>query len=176
MVVYIENRRDPFDLIGLYVDDVGSAVEYHEKAFGMKADRSYGDKQVGRFEPARIPGSVLMSYGDRNDTTALLLVPKSALQGGQSEAIKPSTIKIAVLDRDVYARKERLEAVGVAPKYVGEVPGTGGPKVALVSPKQGAPIVFVDYGDFEREQPPPKVLTIKEEVQAYVAMAKDDEN
>ena len=42
-------------------------------------------------------------------------------------------------------------------------------------PREGVPLVFVDYADFEREQPVPAVLTIKDEIQAFVAMAKDDE-
>jgi len=61
-------------------------------------------------------------------------------------------------------------------RYTGEVPGTGGTKVCLVAPTDGVPLVFVDYADFEREQPAPKVLSISEEIQAYVAMAQDDEN
>ena len=34
--VYIDNRRDPFDLVGVYVDDVESAVAYYQNILGMK--------------------------------------------------------------------------------------------------------------------------------------------
>ncbi|QDZ24642.1 putative glyoxalase [Chloropicon primus] len=172
VVVYIENRRDPFDLVGVYVNDVDAAAKYYERVFGMAADRSYGDKEVGRFEPARIKGSVLMTYGAADENTGILLVPKSS----SKEASSVQSIKIAVLDKDVNERKEKLVAAGLTPKFTGEVPGTGGTKVSLAVPREGVPLVFVDYNDFEREQPKPAVLTIGEEIQAYVAMAKDDEN
>ena len=80
------------------------------------------------------------------------------------------------MDQDVFQRRDNLIQGGLQPKFVGEVPGTGGTKVALAVPRQGVPLVFVDYEDFEREQPQPTVLSIAEEIQQYVAMAKDDEN
>ena len=168
VVVYIDNRRDPFDLVGVYVDDVSAAATYYEKSFGMKVDRKYGDVEVGRFEPKRTKGSVLVSFNDPQDNTSILLVPR--------KKPAPATVKIAVLDKDVYERERMLASVGVTPKFIGEVPGTGGTKVALVAPTKGVPLVFVDYNDFEREQPEPAVLTVKEEIQEYVKMAKDDEN
>ena len=172
VVVYIENRRDPFDLIGVPVDDVEATASYYERVFGMTADRKYGSVSVGRFEPARTPGSVLMTYGDPADNTSILLVPR--VQGSKAEP--PASVKIAVLDQDVFQRRDNLIQGGLQPKFVGEVPGTGGTKVALAVPRQGVPLVFVDYEDFEREQPQPTVLSIAEEIQQYVAMAKDDEN
>ena len=164
--VYIDNRRDPFDLIGVYVDDVNSAATYYENVFGMKADRSYVKQKVGQFDPPRPEGGVLMTYGDQKDNTGILLIPKK----GQKQSIK-----IAVLDKDVFERKDKLAALGVEPKFVGPVPGIG-TKVALVVPDDGVPLVFVDYDDFEKEQPEPTVLSIKDEVKAFVAMAQDDEN
>ncbi len=111
-----------------------------------------------------------MTYnGSPADNTSLLLIPSEA-------KVRRPTAKIAVLDRDVFERKAALQAAGVQPKFTGEVPGTGGTRVCLVAPTDGVPFVFVNYDDFEREQPPPKVLSISEEIQAYVAMAKDDEN
>ena len=147
---------------------VSAAATYYEKTFGMKGDRKYGDVEVGRFEPKRTKGSVLVSFDDPKDNTSILLVPR--------KKPAPATVKIAVLDKDVYERERLLASVGVTPKFVGEVPGTGGTKVALVAPTKGFPLVFVDYTDFEREQPEPTVLTVKEEIQEYVKMAKDDEN
>lgn len=170
VVVYIDNRRDPFDLIGVYVDDVEAAVSYYQKSFDMQPDRAYASQKVGRFDPERPKGSVLMTYGDPKDNTSILLIPRQ----GQKPSPAKQSVKIAVLDKDVYERQEKLKSVGVEPAFVGPVPGIG-TKVALVLPNDGVPIVFVDYKDFEKEQPTPTVLSIKEEIQAYVAMAKLDE-
>ena len=166
ILILPDRRRDPFDLIGVYVDDVEAAAAYYQNVFGMKADKAYAKQKVGRFDPVRPEGSVLMTYGDPKDNTSILLVPQKG---------KKQSIKIAVLDKDVYERKEKLEAAGVTPDFVGAVPGIG-TKVALVQPKDGVPIVFVDYQDFEKEQPTPTVLSIKEEIEAFVAMTKELEN
>jgi catechol 2,3-dioxygenase-like lactoylglutathione lyase family enzyme len=166
VVAYIDRKRDPFDLIGVYVDDIDGAASYYENVFGMKADKAYAKQRVGRFDPVRPKGSVLMTYRDPKDNTGILLIPQKG---------KKQSIKIAVLDKDVYERKQKLEAAGVTPDFVGPVPGIG-TKVALVQPSDGVPIVFVDYQDFEKEQPTPTVLSIKEEIEAFVAMAKELEN
>lgn len=161
---YIENRRDPFDLIGVYVDDVDKAAAYYASAFGMTADRKYADSSIDNFEPKRPKGSVLMTYGSPKDNASILLIPGKG---------RPSGIKIAVLDRDVFAREKELESKGVSPAFVGPVPGIG-TKVALVKPEMGVPLVFVDYEDFEGEQPLEAVRPVSEEIERLVAQAKED--
>ena len=71
------------------------------------------------FEPDRQPGSILMSYGDPQDTTGLLLLP-------------PTSRKRV----DVGSSDLRLRVIGAAPSD------------ARVSP-DGMPTVFTSPSDFE---------------------------
>ena len=68
-------------------------------------------------------------------------------------------------------RKEKLESKGITPAFVGPVPGIG-TKIALVKPDDGVPVVFVDYGDFEKEQPEERVIPISQEIEELVQAVK----
>jgi len=57
-----------------------------------------------------------MTYnGSPQDNTSILLIPSEAKQKGK----RPS-VKIAVLDKDVFERKASLQSLGVNPKYAQE--------------------------------------------------------
>jgi len=173
--VYVENRRDPFELIGVRVkaSTLDQAVAFYERTCGMTADRSYGNVKVGTFEPPREEGSVLMTYGTPSDNTGILLIP-------QKEVDSRPEVKVAVLTDDVYKREKNVTSTtsSVAgageTAFIGSVPGpflgNSGTKIAVVKPSAGTlvvpPVIFVDYEDFESEQPAPKIQPITKEIQA----------
>jgi hypothetical protein len=121
-----ETRRDPFEFAALRVSNLKAAVRHFE-AFGMSAGEPFGKRKLSllgntafedrdAFEPDRELGATLMSYGDPEASTGLLLLPPLARK---AVPLSPET---------------RLFVIGS--------PGAGGTSSSVVLSPDGLPSVF----------------------------------
>merc|ERR1712087_1064095 len=93
-----ETRRDPFEFAAIRVSNLKEAVRHFE-ALGMRPGEPFGRRKLSlagntafedrdAFEPDRGLGATLMSYGDPETSTGLLLLPpltRKAMPPGPTE-------------------------------------------------------------------------------------------
>eukprot|EP00238_Polyblepharides_amylifera_P006421 CAMPEP_0196583828 /NCGR_PEP_ID=MMETSP1081-20130531/44847_1 /TAXON_ID=36882 /ORGANISM="Pyramimonas amylifera, Strain CCMP720" /LENGTH=359 /DNA_ID=CAMNT_0041904845 /DNA_START=305 /DNA_END=1384 /DNA_ORIENTATION=- len=166
-------RRDPVELLAFKVKNIDAAVEYYEQALGMQvvertpplictqekkggilgalgfADKTCNTPKFYPFAPSTPPGSVRLCYGESKDTVNILLIPQE-----ENVSQKSGTIyqKLAILTNNTEKSAQNANTGGAEVAFVGAVPGIGTKVGALRDPNSYV-LVFVDYEDFEKEQP-----------------------
>jgi len=103
------------------------------------------------FAPQKAQGSVTLSYGDNEkETVSILLTPQTKKKGPPPTGTMYQ--KLAILTKDSEAAAKAADIDGATVNFIGPVPGIG-TKVGAVTDPAGYGLVFVDYADFENEQP-----------------------
>jgi len=178
-------RRDPIELLCYEVEDIDASVRYYEQVLGMKVLETtppFECSQVkegilgafgfarnkcvpppySTFSPRNVPGSVLLSYGDKKETVGILLSPKGPIYNpseytpkAASEAMLVPAVpgtryqNLAILTKDGAELGQKAEVDGAKVELVGKVPGIG-VRGAVVRDANGFAISLLDYDDFEK--------------------------
>lgn len=159
---YVDNRRDPFELVAFNVTNLDRAVKFYQQAMGMQELEVTAARDS--FTPPVPPGSKLLGFGDLATNTSLLLVPAERKLGFEPKPLTPGTVfrKLAILTNDVLAdtaaatkfTKREPDLVGPIP---GEKrPGSGlpfGTKIGAFGDLEQHGLVYVDLADFQGELP-----------------------
>lgn len=125
-----EQRRDPFEFVGLRVSDMAAAIAHYE-GLGMKkvsetdARRkfelggSFGVRQQtgDAFEPDREPGTVQMTFGDPTLTTGLLLLPPKK-RGAKLSLGKVVPCELSVIGKSPTTTDTAVSPDGLKSVYV----------------------------------------------------------
>lgn len=133
--------KEPFAQVMLRVGDLDRAIEFYEKAHGMKLLRK-SDRPEQKYTIA------MLGYGPENENTVLELT----YNYGVTEYTKGDAYgQIATSTDDVYKTGEALRAAGAKiTREAGPLPGLNTKIVAALDP-DGWKTVFVDNEDFLKE-------------------------
>jgi len=180
-------ERIPIRELGKYRSSFGPLY-----GLGGLLKKDYQKEDV--FTPKPPQGSVWMTYGkNENKTMGVLLVPQNSdvdvgavrIPAGSPINIGDGYGKLAILTNDIYAKKALME--GYTPLKSAKKPEVGftgevqaipeKTKVSVVTDSDGYQTVWVDYDDFEREQPKrPKIESLVEEFEKAMEEANKEAN
>eukprot|EP00611_Tribonema_gayanum_P029610 TRINITY_DN7976_c0_g1_i2.p1 TRINITY_DN7976_c0_g1~~TRINITY_DN7976_c0_g1_i2.p1 ORF type:complete len:177 (-),score=83.49 TRINITY_DN7976_c0_g1_i2:277-807(-) len=133
-------RRDPVTVVAFGSNDVKATQAYYKDTLRMKEQRGGLLKLLG---PLAGDGPVL-GY-DGSDVSVVLVKEDAPVTQGQIFD------KIAILTKNTVGMADAISKTSYGKvEFVGEAPGIG-TKVADTIDPEFHDVVFVDYGDFEKE-------------------------